>query len=111
LTSTPEDVELLTNVGDICVQRAELTTMSVQQSGAPSGSQETWAAVRALYERGLQAYAAACAHADARVGDDVAGLLQNWGAGLLSLAEVKPIFLELAIVLYLQSFFCSHLTF
>ncbi len=93
------------------MQRAELTTMSVQQSGAPTGSQETWAAVRALYERGLQAYAAACAHADARVGDDVAGLLQNWGAGLLSLAEVKPIFLELAIVLYLQSFFCSHLTF
>ncbi|CAK9235113.1 unnamed protein product [Sphagnum jensenii] len=90
LTSTPEDVELLTNVGDICVQRAELTAMSVQQSGAPSGSQETWAAVRALYERGLQAYAAACAHADARVGDDVAGLLQNWGAGLLSLAERTP---------------------
>ncbi|KAH8953821.1 hypothetical protein BDL97_08G047000 [Sphagnum fallax] len=94
LTSTPEDVELLTNVGDICVQRAELTATSVQQSGAPSGSQETWAAVRALYERGLQAYAAACAHADARVGDDVAGLLQNWGAGLLSLAEVLKLLEE-----------------
>lgn len=54
LLSAPEDVELLTNVGDCCVQRAELAITLLQQSATSNMSQEEWAPVKAIYERGLQ---------------------------------------------------------
>ncbi|XP_057856123.2 uncharacterized protein LOC131065578 isoform X1 [Cryptomeria japonica] len=85
LTLDPEDVELLTNFGDCCIKRAELayvllnsTTMEVNQS---------WTSATQFYEQAFRAYAHACSRADVKVGDDLAGLLQNWGAGLLSFAE------------------------
>ncbi|KAG0609091.1 hypothetical protein M758_8G156700 [Ceratodon purpureus] len=90
LAVTPEDVELLTNVGDCCVQRAELIHSVLQPSGGPVVSHEAWAPVKEIYEHGLQVYSKACANADTRIGDDLGGLLQNWSAGLLSFAERTP---------------------
>jgi hypothetical protein len=88
LAVAPEDVELLTNVGDCCVQRAELFHSALQHSGGPVVSPEAWAPVKEIYEHGLQVHSNACANADTRIGDDLGGLLQNWSAGLLSFAEV-----------------------
>lgn len=84
LLSTPVDVELLVNYADCCVRRAEL------EVDHPS-SDVQWNAIKELYELGLGAYASACANADARIGDDLAGLLHNWGSGLFSFAEVRPL--------------------
>lgn len=89
LAVTPEDVELLTNVGDCCVQRAELFHSALQQSGGSVVSLQAWAPVKEIYEHGLQVYSKACANADTRIGDDLGGLLQNWSAGLSSFAEVR----------------------
>ncbi|CAM6097465.1 unnamed protein product [Calypogeia fissa] len=88
LTASADDVELLTNVGDCCIQRAELAASSseLNSSGLPSG----WDLAKEYYERALGAYALACANADARIGDDLAGLLQNWGVGLFSVAQRSP---------------------
>ncbi|BBM99047.1 hypothetical protein MPTK1_1g18270 [Marchantia polymorpha subsp. ruderalis] len=83
LLSTPVDVELLVNYADCCVRRAEL------EVDHPS-SDVQWNAIKELYELGLGAYASACANADARIGDDLAGLLHNWGSGLFSFAERSP---------------------
>lgn len=87
MASSPEDVELLTNVGDCCIQRAELAASSSDSSG--SHLPPPWDLAKQYYERGLEAYASACANADARIGDDLAGLLQNWGVGLFSVAQVN----------------------
>ncbi|KAG6544746.1 hypothetical protein Mapa_013772 [Marchantia paleacea] len=89
LLLTPVDVELLVNYADCCVRRAEL---EVDQLAAhPSCNDRVqWNAVKELYDHGLGAYASACANADARIGDDLAGLLHNWGSGLFSIAERWP---------------------
>jgi hypothetical protein len=73
------DVELLRSWADCLVRRAEL---AADAGDAPSSG--------ALYERALGAYGAACGAADSTQGDDVAGLLYNWGCGLHSLAEHLP---------------------
>lgn len=88
LAVTPEDVELLTNIGDCCVQRAELFHSAFHVSGVSNVSLQAWAPVKEIYEHGLQVYNKACANADTRIGDDLGGLLQNWGVGLSSFAEV-----------------------
>uniref|UniRef100_A0A7I4BKL4 Uncharacterized protein n=2 Tax=Physcomitrium patens TaxID=3218 RepID=A0A7I4BKL4_PHYPA len=90
LAVTPEDVELLTNIGDCCVQRAELFHSAFQVSGVSNVSLQAWAPVKEIYEHGLQVYNKACANADTRIGDDLGGLLQNWGVGLSSFAERTP---------------------
>ncbi len=73
------DVELLRSWADALVRRAELA------AGAGDG-----ASADACYGRALGAYAAACGGADSTKGDDVAGLLYNWGCGLQSLAKHRP---------------------
>ena len=88
LTATPEDVELLTNEGDCCIQLAEIMLTGYQQSERPIPLHQAWPQVKEIYEKGLQVYSKACANADTRIGDDLGGLLQNWSAGLLSFAEV-----------------------
>ncbi|KAH6556239.1 hypothetical protein KP509_1Z194800 [Ceratopteris richardii] len=47
---------------------------------------QTWVRAKELFGSAMAAYGHAYSLADASVGDDVAGLLQNWGAGLSSLA-------------------------
>lgn len=88
LTVTPEDVELLTNEGDCCVQLAEITHTGYLQSEHPIDFNQAWPLVKKFYEKGFQVFSKACANADTRIGDDLGGLLQNWSAGLLSFAEV-----------------------
>jgi hypothetical protein len=73
------DVELLRSWADALVRRAELA------AGAGDG-----ASADACYGRALGAYAAACGGADSTRGDDVAGLLYNWGCGLQSAAKHRP---------------------
>lgn len=89
LAVTREDVELLTNVGDCCVQRAELFHSALHQSEGSIVSLQAWAPVKEIYKYGLQVYSKACANADTRIGDDLGGLLQNWSACLSSFAEVR----------------------
>lgn len=89
LAVTPEDVELLTNVGDCCLQRAELYHTALPRSEGSTVSLEAWGPVKEIYEHGLQVYGKACANADTRIGDDLGGLLQNWSACLCSFAEVR----------------------
>jgi hypothetical protein len=89
LTATPEDVELLTNEGDCCIQLAEIMHTAYQQNECPNHLHQAWPQVKEIYDKGLQVYSKACANADTRIGDDLGGLLQNWSAGLLSFAEVR----------------------
>ena len=55
--------------------------MEVEQRG------HGWDEAQPHYHRGMAAYEAAYSRADARGGDDVAGLLHNWGLGLLSMGK------------------------
>ena len=75
LAVAPEDVELLTNVGDCCMQPAELFHSTLQHSGGSVVSPEPWAPVKEIYDHGLQVYNKACANADTCIGDDLGGLL------------------------------------
>ena len=73
------DVELLRSWADALIRRAELAAAAGDGGGAD-----------ALYGRALGAYTAACGAADSTRGDDVAGLLYNWGCGLQSQAKHRP---------------------
>jgi hypothetical protein len=80
-----DDIETLTNLGDCLVRRAELQCRPLSSDSTP----EEWEHARPLYERATEAYGASCSLADARLGDDLTGLLINWGAGLYSAAQVR----------------------
>ena len=84
LSVTPSDIELLANYGDCNIKRAEV---EMQRSHESSESQ-AWRVAKDFYSKGLQMYERAWNLGNASVGDDMAGLLQNWGAGLASFAEV-----------------------
>ncbi|MCO5592519.1 hypothetical protein L7F22_046522 [Adiantum nelumboides] len=86
LSETGDDVELLTNFADCKIKRAELE-MLVNSSLSQS---QAWSKAKELYTSAMAAYGHACSLADANRGDDLAGLLQNWGASLSSLAEHTP---------------------
>eukprot|EP00252_Welwitschia_mirabilis_P019565 TRINITY_DN4558_c0_g1_i4.p1 TRINITY_DN4558_c0_g1~~TRINITY_DN4558_c0_g1_i4.p1 ORF type:complete len:471 (-),score=119.50 TRINITY_DN4558_c0_g1_i4:432-1844(-) len=88
LEMDPEDVETLTNLGDCCIKQAELVYSS---SGANDTClKETKESARNSYNQAFIAYSNAYNKADVKVGDDIAGLLQNWGVGILSLAKHSP---------------------
>ncbi|GJP32917.1 hypothetical protein CLOM_g17500 [Closterium sp. NIES-68] len=82
--ATPSDTDLLSNLGDCAVKMAELTCPERPASPHP------WDQASPHYERAMQAYGTACSLCDARVGDDLPGLLHNWGVGLLSAAQRCP---------------------
>lgn len=94
LSDTPDDVELLTNFGDCKIKRAEL---AVRTSCGISAESESWVIAKDFYTKAMVAYGRACGLSDARMGDDLAGLLQNWGAGLLSLAARTTDSVEAAV--------------
>lgn len=48
-------------------------------------------ASRQAYEQGMEAYATACSLSSSEQGDDLPGLLHNWGVGLRSMAEHTPV--------------------
>ncbi|KAL2650453.1 hypothetical protein R1flu_018581 [Riccia fluitans] len=87
LRVAPVDVELLMNYADCCVRMGELEFDHPSSSCSEPGQ---WDAVRRVYDQAFSAYASGCANADARIGDDLAGLLHNWGLGLFSAAERVP---------------------
>ncbi|CAI5489494.1 unnamed protein product [Closterium sp. Naga37s-1] len=84
--AAPGDTDLLSNLGDCAVKTAELLC---PERPVGEGAVAAWAGAWGQYERGMGAYAAACSLCDARVGDDLPGLLHNWGVGLLSAAQVR----------------------
>ncbi|GAQ87174.1 Hypothetical protein KFL_003360060 [Klebsormidium nitens] len=81
-----DDIETLTNFGDCLVRHAEMLCGPFPHSSRPA----EWDQAGPLFERAMQAYAAGCSVADVRLGDDLAGLLLNWGAGLFSAAQRCP---------------------
>ncbi|CAI5523595.1 unnamed protein product [Closterium sp. Naga37s-1] len=85
--AAPNDTDLLSNLGDCAVKTAELMCPE-----RPVGERAVtaWGGAWGQYERGMGAYGAACSLCDARVGDDMPGLLHNWGVGLLSAAQRCP---------------------
>ena len=70
------------NRADAFVRQAEL----MAESNAGQGREQA-------YEQGMEAYATACSLSSSEQGDDLPGLLHNWGVGLRSMAEhtlVRP---------------------
>ncbi|KAI5061297.1 hypothetical protein GOP47_0023802 [Adiantum capillus-veneris] len=86
LSESADDVELLTNFADCKVKRAELEMLI--ESSLPEA--QPWSKAKEFYSRAMSAYGHACSLADTNKGDDLAGLLQNWGASLSSLAQHTP---------------------
>jgi hypothetical protein len=93
----PSDVELLVNYGDYNIKRAEIEMQANQESS----ESQAWVVAKEFYTKAFQMYEQAWNIGNATVGDDISGLLQNWGAGLASFAEVHR---NLAI---LQSLICN----
>jgi hypothetical protein len=70
-----EDALTYSNYGDALMQQAEV----LWEAGAPEAGQCAAAA--------LQAYEQACSLTDSTDGDDLPGLLANWGTGLVTVAQ------------------------
>jgi tetratricopeptide (TPR) repeat protein len=68
------------NLGDVLVQKAEALSTTGQTSTAAAN----------LFASAAQAYAYACSLSSSEDGDDLPGLLLNWGAGLITAAEYLP---------------------
>ncbi|KAG2442009.1 hypothetical protein HYH02_009801 [Chlamydomonas schloesseri] len=103
-----EDALTLSNLADVLVQTGtclhavakavreappELaaTALAAAAGGGVAVAVVDWAAAReaeasADFAAALAAYESACSHTDSSQGDDLPGLLCNWGAGLLSMA-------------------------
>jgi hypothetical protein len=64
-------------------RRVELSFTSVNPD--QTSINEIWNSAREFYERSFSAYANASSRSDIMLDDGISGLLQNWGAGLLSL--------------------------
>ena len=77
------------NRADAFVRQAELMAES-------SPGQEGKEAVRQAYQQGMAAYGTACSLTSSEQGDDLPGLLHNWGVGLVSMAQHSQVI----------SFFC-----
>jgi len=77
LPDAEQDVDVLMNLGDVLLRRAEC----LHENGAASAD------VDAAYGRAVHFYDTACANADTRQGDDLSGLVYNWGVCLLSAGQ------------------------
>ena len=74
------------NRADAFVRQAEL----MAEGNAGKGREQ---ACQQAYEQGMEAYATACSLSSSEQGDDLPGLLHNWGVGLRVMAEhtlVRP---------------------
>jgi hypothetical protein len=72
------------NLADMLVQHAELCCPS---SGTEATSAPGRAAARALYDSAMEEYSRACGLSSSENGDDLPGLLHNWGVALLSVGK------------------------
>lgn len=68
------------NRADAFVRQAELVAEGAGEQAGRESSQQA-------YEQGMEAYATACSLTSTEQGDDLPGLLHNWGVGLRSMAE------------------------
>lgn len=66
-------VQVASNLGDVLV--------SIGEQQVASGQQE---AARESYGKAMEAYSNACSTSSSEAGDDLPGLLHNWGVGLHS---------------------------
>jgi len=77
LPDAEPDVDVLMNLGDVLLRRAEC----LHENGAAPPD------IDSAYSRAVQFYSTACASADSRLGDDLSGLVYNWGVCLLSAGQ------------------------
>lgn len=75
----PTPLQTWSNLADVLVQHAELCC----EQGADGGG----AGAHVLYSRAREAYSRACELSSSEDGDDLPGLLLNWGVALLSMAK------------------------
>jgi hypothetical protein len=73
-------VQTWSNLADVLVQHAELCCE--QGAEANSGAQP-----QVFYSQAREAYSHACSLSSSENGDDLPGLLLNWGVALLSMAK------------------------
>jgi hypothetical protein len=69
-------LQTLSNLGDALVAQGE----AALQAGQPNAGQ-------AVFASALEAYQASCALSDSSAGDDLPGLLHNWGVGLHTISK------------------------
>lgn len=81
------------NRADAFVRQAEL--MAESSTAGEAGQQ----ASRHAYAQSMEAYGTACSLTSSEQGDDLPGLLHNWGVGLASMAEHTQVTLLLACTL------------
>lgn len=74
--SPPPCPQTWSNLADALVQQAELLCSA---GGRAEGE--------AMFSRALQAYEHSCALSDSSNGDDLPGLLYNWGVGLQAVSK------------------------
>ncbi len=72
------------NRADALVRQAELLA---EVTPAQSGDD----AVGQAFEQAMQAYEKACSMTSSEQGDDLPGLLHNWGVGLRSMADLQKV--------------------
>ena len=58
------------------------------------GGQSDGSAVGQAYSQAMQAYDRACSMTSSEQGDDLPGLLHNWGVGLRSMADHQQVYLQ-----------------
>jgi hypothetical protein len=79
-------VEALTDLADALMQRAEARAAAATTGGPPAAATAA-TTIADDASRALQCYARACGACDSARGDDLPGLLHNWGVGLYTAAS------------------------
>lgn len=69
-------LQTLSNLGDALVSQGE----ALLESGQSSAGQ-------AAFSSALESYQASCSLSDSSAGDDLPGLLHNWGVGLHTISK------------------------
>jgi hypothetical protein len=80
-------LQTLSNLGDALVAQGEAALQAAQ----PDAGQAAFAAA-------LECYQASCALSDSSAGDDLPGLLHNWGVGLHAISKQAQVHSAAAVV-------------
>ena len=88
------------NRADALVRQAELMAESnAEQAGQGEARQ--------VYEQGMEAYSTACSLTSSEQGDDLPGLLHNWGVGLSFIAQHAQVQLQSCHCTSVLAFSCQ----
>ena len=74
----------LWNLADAKVKLAEASAEHAEEATVSS----TVTSIEAMFQHAFQTYEEACQRCDSRAGDDLAGLLMDWGVAYASLAQI-----------------------